>query len=529
MRTFSVRVRLLVVAAVVGVSLWSIYPLNKIKLGLDLKGGVQLVLRVRTDDALRRQTQLSAEQVQERLERSGQRGRVEPIDHSSFKVLDVADARLLRDAAAGLEAFQQTTVEGVHTLRLKPEVAHRLRREAVQLTMEIIERRVNELGVSEPSVSPYTDEDQIALQLPGIEDIEEAKEVIQATGQLSLTVVERGPFGSMAAAQGSYGGVVPATVELLPASDGAGGMTYYAVSRNAAVTGTDLRSAQASVDEFNRPAVAFTLRPEAGRRFGELTARSIGRPLATVVSGRVASVATITSRIDDRGQIVGLTSEEVNEQVITLKSGALPAGIDFLGQFTVGASLGQDSVRAGVAASLAGLVLVTAFMLAYYRAMGVNAFVSIVLNLLILLALMATAGAALTLPGIAGLVLTIGMGVDSNVLIFERIREERTAAAGARAAVRAAFDRVWVTIVDTHVASLLAAAMLFQFGTGAIRGFAATLTMGLLANVFTAVFVSKMLFDLTLPRDARSAISTKAESVSADEGGGEEGLEPLGG
>jgi preprotein translocase subunit SecD len=182
-----------------------------------------------------------------------------------------------------------------------------------------------------------------------------------------------------------------------------------------------------------------------------------------------------------------------------------------------------------MAASLAGLVLVTAFMLAYYRAMGVNAFVSIVLNLLILLALMATAGATLTLPGIAGLVLTIGMGVDSNVLIFERIREERAAAAGARAAVRAAFDRVWVTIVDTHVASLLAAAMLFQFGTGAVRGFAATLTMGLLANVFTSVFVSRTLFDLTLPRDLRSGMSASAASTSSDERGGEEGLEPLGG
>lgn len=529
MRTFSVRVRLLIVAAVAAVAVWAIYPTNKVKLGLDLKGGVQLVLRVRTDDALRRQTVLSAEQVQDRLEQAGQQGRVEPIDDWSFKVLNVADDRSLRDAVEDLDLFQQTTVGSAHTFRLKPEVAHRLRREAVQLTMEIIERRVNQLGVNEPSVARYTEEDQIALQLPGIEDMKVATEVIKASGQLSLTVVERGPFASPAAAKASYAGVVPATVEILPASDGSGGMTYYAVLRTAGVTGTDLRSAHASVDEFNRPAVAFTLRPEAGRRFGELTARSIGRTLATVVSGRVVSVATITSRIDDRGQIVGLTQEAVREQVITLRSGALPAGIDFLGQFTVGASLGQDSIRAGVAASLAGLVLVTAFMLAYYRAMGVNAFVSIVLNLLILLALMAAAGATLTLPGIAGLVLTIGMGVDSNVLIFERIREERATAAGARAAVRAAFDRVWITIVDTHVASLLAAALLFQFGTGAVRGFAATLTMGLLANVFTSVFVSRTLFDLTLPRNGRPGTVTTSGSVSSDEGSGEEGLEPMGG
>ena len=233
-----------------------------------------------------------------------------------------------------------------------------------------------------------------------------------------------------------------------------------------------------------------------------MTARNINRTLATVVDERVAAVATIISRIDDRGQIVGLTRDEVNLQVMALKTGALPAGIDVIGRHTVGATLGRDSIRAGVLATAAGLVLVTLFMLAYYKGMGVNAFVSIVLNLLVLVALMAFLDARLTLPGIAGLVLTIGMGVDSNVLIFERIREELVAASGPRAAVRAAFDRVWMTIVDTHVASLLAAAILFQFGTGAVRGFATTLAIGLLANVFTSVFVSRTLFDLAWRRRA---------------------------
>jgi preprotein translocase subunit SecD len=527
MRTLNVRVRLLVVAAVAAVSLWSVYPPDKIKLGLDLKGGVQLVLRVRTDDALRMQTQLSAEQVQDQLQRSGQRGRVELLDASGFRVVDVADPQSLRDAAADLETYRQTTDGAVHTFRLKPEAAHRLRREAVQLTMEIIERRVNDLGVTEPTVSAYTNDDQIAVQLPGVASIKEAIDVIQASGQLRLTLVEKGPFASMSLALAAYGTALPGNVEVLIGDDGSGGEAYYAVGRQPAVTGADLRSAQPALDEFNRPAVAFTLRPDAGRRFGELTARSIGRLLATVVNDRVVAVATITSRIDDRGQIVGLTDAEVKEQVITLNSGALPAGVDYLGQFSVGATLGRDSIRAGVAASLAGLVLVTAFMLAYYRAMGVNAFVSIVLNLLVLLAMMSAIGASLTLPGIAGLVLTIGMGVDSNVLIFERIREERARAASPRAAVRAAFDRVWITIVDTHVASLLAAAMLFQFGTGAVRGFAVMLTLGLLANVFTAVFVSRTLFDLVLSHRARRAARGRAESTPTDERGSEEGFQPM--
>jgi preprotein translocase subunit SecD len=504
MRTVSVRVRLLIIAAVVALSVWAVYPpAEKINLGLDLKGGVQLLLRVRTDDALRAQTQLAAEQLQEGLARAGARsGSVEVIGPTAFTVVDVTDAQAFRDSSVGLESrFERTADGSTHTFRLKPQVARELRRETVQQAIETIERRVNELGLAEPIVAPYTDEDQILVQLPGVEDIDGAKRIIRATGQLRLTLVEGGPFASREAALTAYGNAPPSAVEILPGlAEPADGTVYYSVAKQPAVTGADLRSVQQSLDVYSRPAVAFTLRPDAARRFGEFTAHNIGRVIATVVDNRVVSVAEIISRIDDRGQIVGLTREEMIEQVITLKSGALPAGLDYLDQRTVSATLGQASIRAGVLASIAGLALVTVFMLAYYKAMGVNAFVSIALNLLVLMALMAFFDAKLTLPGIAGLVLTIGMGVDSNVLIFERIREELATAPGPRAAVRAAFDRVWITIVDTHVSSLVAAAVLFQFGTGAVRGFALTLAIGLVANVFTAVFVSKTLFDVALRR-----------------------------
>jgi preprotein translocase subunit SecD len=503
MRTTSVRLRLLIIAAVVALAVWAVYPpAAEIDLGLDLKGGIQLVLRVRTDDALRAQTRLAAEQLQEELARSGvPPRRVEVIGPSEF-VADVADTQAFRDSVPGLEAQFERTVDGpTHTFRLKPELARQLRRETVQQAMQTIERRVNELGLTEPVVAPYTEEDQILVQLPGAEDVESAKRIIRATGQLRLTLVEGGPFGTREAALTAHGDPLPSGVEILPGrAEGSDGTVYYAVATQPAATGADLRSVQQSLDEFNRPAVAFTLRPDAARRFGEFTTRNVNRAMATVVDDRVVSVATIISRIDDQGQIVGLTREDMIEQVITLKSGAMPAGLDYLDQRTVSATLGKASIRAGVLASVAGLALVTVFMLVYYRAMGVNAFVTIVLNILILVALMAYFDAKLTLPGIAGLVLTIGMGVDSNVLIFERIREERATAASPRAAVRAAFDRVWLTIVDTHVASLLSAAVLFQFGTGAVRGFALTLAIGLIANVFTAVFVSKTLFDLTLRR-----------------------------
>ena len=504
MRTYSLCVRLLIIAVVVAISIWSVFPPDrKIALGLDLKGGVQLVLRVRTDDALQKQTQLAAELVRDRLTRAGVAGRVEVLDSISFAVADAA-APAVQEALASLEnRYQLTGGDSRPVFRLTPDAVLDLRRETVRLTIEILDRRVNELGLTEGSVAAYRDEDQIALQLPGVDDICVAKRIIQASGQLRLTLVERGPFVSLEAALAAYGGAVPSEVEILPGSpDPLGATPYYAVARQAAAGGTDLRSVQAALDEFNRPAVAFTLRPDAARRFGELTAGNIDRLLATVVGNRVASVATINSRIDESGQIVGLTRDEMMAQVIALKSGALPAGIDYLDQHTVGSTLGEDSIRSGVLASIAGLTLVTTFMLAYYRSHGVNALVSVLLNLLILMALMAHFDATLTLPGIAALVLTIGMGVDSNVLIFERIREERAIGASPRAAVRAAFERVWLAIVDTHVASLLAAAMLFQFGTGAVRGFAVTLALGLLVNVFTAVFVSRTLFDLVRRRRA---------------------------
>ena len=223
--------------------------------------------------------------------------------------------------------------------------------------------------------------------------------------------------------------------------------------------------------------------------------------MAVILDDRVETVATIQGRITDNGQIFGnFTTQEVADMSLMLRSGALPAGLTYLEERTVGPTLGADSIRAGVTASLGGLLLVAIFMLVYYKLSGTNAILSIVLNLLILLAFMAMAGAVMTLPGVAGFILTIGMGVDSNVLIFERIKEELAAGKGPRAAVAAGFDRVFWTIVDTHIASLVAAAFLFQFGTGPIRGFATTLVFGLLSNVFTAVFVSRTLFEFILSR-----------------------------
>jgi preprotein translocase subunit SecD len=274
------------------------------------------------------------------------------------------------------------------------------------------------------------------------------------------------------------------------------------------VTGRDLRGAQPQIDEYNRPSVGFSFNNAGAAKFGTFTATNIGRSLAVVLDGRVQTAPTIQSRIDYEGQITGtFSSQEAADLALTLRSGALPASLTYLEERTVGPSLGAESVRSGVTAALGGLLLVMLFMLFYYKVAGFNALTSIVVNLIILLGLMAYLGAVMTLPGIAGFILTIGMGVDSNVLIFERIKEELATARGVKQAVAAGFDRVFLTILDTHVASLIAAAFLFQFGTGPIRGFATTLTIGLLSNVFTAVFVSRTMFELVLSRRQVTSLS----------------------
>jgi preprotein translocase subunit SecD len=273
------------------------------------------------------------------------------------------------------------------------------------------------------------------------------------------------------------------------------------VRRVAAVTGSDLRGAQPTIDEYNRPAVRFMLTNDGARKFGRVTGENIGRQLAIILDSRVVSAPRIDGRITDEGRIYGsFTSQEVQDLSLVLRSGALPASMSYLHEDVIGPTLGADSIRAGVLASLSGLALVVLFMLMYYKLSGINAIVAMIANLVILLGMMAYFGAAMTLPGIAGFILTMGMGVDSNVLIFERLKEELAAQRGAKAAVKASFDRVFLTLLDTHVTSLIAAAFLFQFGTGPIRGFATTLTIGLLTNLFTSIFVSKTLFELVLSR-----------------------------
>jgi preprotein translocase subunit SecD len=279
------------------------------------------------------------------------------------------------------------------------------------------------------------------------------------------------------------------------------------VRRVAAVTGKDLRNARQTVDENNQPAVGFTLNNDGAQRFGKVTSENVGKQLAIILDGRVQSAPRIESRITGDGRITGsFTPEEVQNLALILRSGALSASMDYIEERTIGPSLGADSIRSGVVASTVGLLLIVVFMLIYYKLSGVNAMTALIFNLVIVLGLMAYVGAVMTLPGIAGFVLTMGIGVDSNVLIFERIKEELEAQRGVRASINAGFNRVFWTLFDTHIAALISCAFLFQFGTGPIRGFAMTLFIGLISNLFTSIFVSKTLFETELA--ARGQVAT---------------------
>lgn len=497
-----------IVAARMGITQPKVLVDKQLKLGLDLKGGVHLVLRVQTEDALKQETESEAERLREALRTVNIPAMVSVPSSTQFRVEGIPqdqNAVFLQAAAAAQTNFDRASgVNNTYTFTMKPNIQRVLRDESVVQARQTIERRVNDLGVTEPSIAQQGQNgDEILVQLPGVTDVERAKEIIRSTGLLELKIVERGPTSTREELM--VNGQAPEGMEILPgASDTPGqpaSTVYYLVRRAAAVSGRDLRTARPTIDQNNQPAVSFTLTADGARKFGTVTSANIGRQLAIILDNRVSSAPTIQSRITDNGQITGsFTQQEAQDLSLVLRSGALPTSLTYLEERTIGPTLGADSIRSGIVASVVGLLLIVMFMLVYYKLSGVNAIVALVFNLIILLGLMAYIGAVMTLPGIAGFVLTMGIGVDSNVLIFERIKEELEAQRGVRAAINAGFSRVFLTLLDTHISALIAAAFLFQFGTGPIRGFAVTLSIGLISNLFTSTFVSKTLFELALAR-----------------------------
>jgi len=489
-----------------------------INLGLDLKGGTHLILQAQVNDAVNFETDNAMESLKAAFKSAkitySEITKPDPNNHPEqivIKGVAPASRSQLQEAVQAKLADYDASpgTENNWTVTLRPQPLQQLKDGAVDQAIETIRSRIDELGVNEPVIERHgLGQYQILVQLPGVDDPARVKEIMQSTAMLEIKLVLGGPYGSEQEARQAHQNddslVLQGSAANRSSSDS--GEEWYAVTRTSVVTGRDMRQQGASPgrdEENGTPDVMFNLTNEGGRKFAQFTGAHIGDKLAVILNKKVREAATIQSQIHDQVRITGgFTEQSAKDLAFVLNSGALPAGITYLEERTVGPSLGADSIRAGVRAAIVGMVAVLVFMLIYYRAAGINADVALVLNLIILLGVLGFIGATLTLPGIAGVILTVGMGVDSNVLIFERIREELRNGKTPPSAVDQGFGHAWITIVDTHVTTIVSAAILLIFGTGPVKGFATTLIIGLFANLFTAVFVSRVIFDWVLSRKA---------------------------
>ncbi len=494
---------------------------SRINLGLDLKGGMHLVLQVVTADALNQELDQDAQRIANDLKDkkitfdAAKRGNGLEVDITGVDSAQTKDAYDYLNQLYNRKYTIHSKTTGSKTdyaLSMMASIIRQMQESTVQQALDTIERRVNSLGVTEPTIQIYGGgggqvADELIVELPGIDDFDRVKGIIQDTAQLTLCMVKKdngGPFNTIDVAVQANGGKIPEGFRIMPFRDehnDPGTVTYLVVDAVPTITGKDLKNARRGTDNTGRPNIDFFLNAAGAEIFKTATQNHIGDKLAIVLDNSVYSAPTIQGVISSEGQITGsFTVQAAEDLALLLRSGALPASLKIAEENVVGASLGNDSIRAGITAAIIGFGLVMIGMIIYYKHAGLNAVWCLFGNLFILLGFMGAVGATLTLPGIAGVILTIGMAVDSNILIFERIREELRSGKTVRAAVDTGFGKVFWTIFDTHSTSLIAAAFLFQFGTGPIRGFAITLTVGLLANMFTAIYVSHRLFDLTLSR-----------------------------
>ncbi|MCC6367970.1 MAG: protein translocase subunit SecD [Bryobacterales bacterium] len=525
----NLRTRAIIIGATILACLYGIFGLPKskdelvenlkknIRLGLDLRGGSHLVLQVQVQDAFKAEANTDVERLKEDLSKAN-------VNYNSIDTNDpqtIADADKIEIYIKGVPVDKtgalrtlindkydtwllSTTSSTDYRLAMKPTKALDLRRDTLLRSMQTIESRINGLGLAESSVQQRGRSDadsELLVQLPGVDDPARIKQIIGTAALLELYEVKDGPFATPEQARLNYpGGVLPLNSKILKAPGRADQTEgYYVVARTPVITGRDLRNARPQQGEFGKWETTFTLNQEAAKRFGRFTETHIGKRLAIVLDNQIRSAPVIQNKIEDSGRITGASSQQdASDLALVLRAGSLPAGVVYLEERTVGPSLGADSVHEGVVSGLVGLIAVIIAMLAYYRRAGINATLALVLNAVILIAALSYFEAVLTLPGIAGVILTIGMAVDSNVLIFERIREELRNGKGVLASIDTGFSKAFLTIIDTHVTTVVSCAFLFIFGSGPVKGFAVTLVIGLIANVFTAVFVSRFIFDWEL-------------------------------
>jgi preprotein translocase subunit SecD len=497
---------------------------QNIKLGLDLKGGSHLVMRARVEDFLKKLAETNANAIRKAAEDAGQQVKdVRPeIASGTYRIVleanDASQLSAIQDAVnqkVGLDEWTASTSGNSIVWTLSTTNQRALAEQATEQAKRIIESRLDAVGVAEPLVQRHGSQTayQILVQMPGIQDPERVKQLLKAESRLELVKVVSPPNPNLATytteeeAKATLGGTVPQNRRVLPYTERAelaaatpgqpqGQKKWVVIEYPAVVDGNELRTAAATAGQGGADyQISFALKPGGAQKFGAWTGANINEYMGVVLNDEVRSIAYIQSQIFDSGQISGrFTKESAEDLALTLRSGALPVPIEYQEERTVGPSLGADSIRSGVRASVAGLIFVVVFMLFYYRGSGINAVVALVLNMILMLAALVVFDATLTLPGIAGIILTIGMAVDSNVLIFERIREELKTGKTVASAIDQGFARAFVTIIDTHVTTIISSLFLFVFGTGPLRGFAVTLVLGLVINLFSAVYVSRTIF-----------------------------------
>ncbi len=504
MKSSNLLSRGILIGALLALAIWFFSPpKDKIKLGLDLQGGMHLVLQVQTDDALRAESDSDMQRLTTDAQEKGVTIAPTRLSASSFEVGGLSPEA--KDTLATIVRsnlpiwdFAETGDKVVYTI--KTADANKIRELAVTQAVQTIRNRVDEFGVAEPVITPASGY-RVVVQLPGVDDPERVRRLIKNTAFLEFRLVRGGPVSGPEALAGQ---ITPNT-EIIPGDirdDITGSVTgkqFYLVDKTRVITGRDLKTARPGQGRLGEPVVNFSLTAQGSKLFGDATGANIGTGLAIILDGKVVSAPRINARITDSGVIEGgFTQQEVDDLTTTLRSGSLPAGLTYLEERTVGPSLGRDSIRQGLLAGVVGTTAIVLAMLIIYLLSGVVAVMALALNVVLLFGGLAVLDSTLTLPGIAGIILTIGMAVDANVLIFERIREELKAGRTVRSAVDLGFERALSAIIDANVTTLISALFLFQFGTGPVRGFAVTLSIGLLASMFTAVFVSRWLFDLAL-------------------------------
>jgi preprotein translocase subunit SecD len=495
---------------------------NNIRLGLDLRGGSHLVIEVHLQDAFKGEADAAIGRLKDECAKAG----IPFAEMTRNDPQTLADAGNIQINIAGVPATQAGNFRQIvndnfgngwiltpvnqtdYRMSMKQTEILKVKTDTLSQTKGTILNKINAMGLTEATVQSRgggANEAQLLVQLPGVDDPAHVKQILGTAAQLGLYEVKGGPFGSREEAMSSKGGMMPLDSQLVNGKkEGNVPAPVWLLARVPVVTGRDIRDSRPQQSQERGWETEFVLAQDAAKRFERFTGTHIHDRLAIVLDNVVLSAPVINGKIADNGVIEGMGSHDnAADLSLNLKAGAMPASVEYLEERAVGASLGSDSIKEGMWAGIAGVISVVFVMLFYYKRSGINATLALILNAVILIAALSYFGAVLTLPGIAGIILTIGMAVDSNVLIFERIREELRAGKAVIAAVDAGFSKAFLTIIDTHVTTIVSCAFLFLFGTGPVQGFAVTLVIGLFANVFTAVFVSRTIFDWELGAQKR--------------------------